>query len=532
MKRVINPRTYRLNRRTFLRSSSFGVSTIMALPLLEAMFKTGHAFANAPYTTPRFFAMYTPNGIYHEPSPSDPSKLGYWFPQYDEVPGGDYIFRPLKDLTNCSLTKFDEYGLLDEITLLEGLQNDCNKMSSTGNIHLVSIASWLTGHAIQAHGTLRDADMATRHRMSMDQEVSNFANSILAPGVKDEDLPDPDRRVLRMAGNAQLTSQRYDFNNAMRNGLNWSKHGEILALDGDLRRQFNALYSTATHTHAGFYDFRRRTRLKLSVLDDVQSELAKLQGRLGSKDLHVLQRYTDNLRDIEKALEKIYDVNVCDPLIPPIAESEVPDYTFGTGVTYRPVQPIPHIGEHMRAAAKITAHAFSCGLIHAASYCCGGETSNTYYKDIGVDRAFHNNVSSNRSRYDEEWMKIDKQHCDHAALFMKEMKDIQFGEGDLLDNTAVMFGSGLGDASRHEGHRIALLVGGRFGTWRHGRHYKFNSSEHWREARVNDVSQAKVVQTIREQLGIDPETVRQPFDTKIADAGTLLNKGTLNVLVS
>ena len=261
MKYTINRRTFQLKRRTLLRSTTFGVGTVMGLPLLEAMFETDHAYAQANTATPRFFGMYTPNGMYHEPAQN-----GFWFPEYGGEPDGNYKVRPITNMKDSALRKFEEYGLINEITIIEGLQNDGNALGSTGNDHLTGIASWLTGHAIQPHGNLRDADMATKHRMSMEQEVSNFANQMLNPGTPDADLPNPDNMALRMAGSSHLDGGRMDYNNAMKNGLNWSKNGEILSLEGDLRKQFNTIYSkpgmTGGQAGGGSAGIDRRTRLK------------------------------------------------------------------------------------------------------------------------------------------------------------------------------------------------------------------------------------------------------------------------------
>ncbi len=534
MKYTINRRTFTLTRRTLLRSSTYGVGTVMGLPLLEAMFKTDHAYAQAAVDTPRYVGMYVPNGIYHEPNSAD----GLWFPKYAENPTGRFIKRAIPSLMNSSLQGFEKHGLIDDITLIEGLQNDSNYLNSTGNGHLTGIASWMTGHAIMPHDNLRDSDMATKHRMSMEQEVSNYANSLLMPGVADQDLPNPDLMALRMAGSAHLDGGRMDYNNKMKNGLNWSKNFELLGLEGDLRKQYNALYSkpgmTGGQAGGGTQEIDRRTRLKLYVMDDVLDQLRSLERRLGVEDLQKVESYLNNVYDIEKSLNQMGTVveSSCDPSDMPFQPSEVPNYTFGNGKKLPDTQGAPHIGEHMRIASKITAHALSCGLIHSVSYCCGGEAAGARYTDINVNMHFHNNVSHNRKRK-KEWMAIDKQHADHFALFMKEAKDIKRGDGDLLDGTAFMLGSGLGDGSKHSSHRVAMLIGGRIGRWstgefKHGQHFKYKSSGSEKEARGKDESHAQVVQTIREEMGIDPSTVVQPFTNKKWQKGELLNKGTLD----
>ena len=58
---------------------------------------------------------------------------------------------------------------------------------------------------------------------------------------------------------------------------------------------------------------------------------------------------------------------------------------------------------------------------------------------------------------------------DHFLSRLVTMKDI--GGGSLLDNTTVLFGSGMGNASSHANTNLPVLVAG--GGFRHGRHLYF-----------------------------------------------------------
>jgi hypothetical protein len=52
--------------------------------------------------------------------------------------------------------------------------------------------------------------------------------------------------------------------------------------------------------------------------------------------------------------------------------------------------------------------------------------------------------------------------------FLNKLKSIPEGDGTLLDHTAVLFGSNLGNASSHDAHNVPILLAG--GTFRHGQH--------------------------------------------------------------
>ena len=61
----------------------------------------------------------------------------------------------------------------------------------------------------------------------------------------------------------------------------------------------------------------------------------------------------------------------------------------------------------------------------------------------------------------------------------------------ILDGTAVVFGSGLGNGEVHSHSNIALMVGGHFGGWQHGRYHQFNNRNH-----------ADVIDTMRQKIGL------------------------------
>ena len=56
---------------------------------------------------------------------------------------------------------------------------------------------------------------------------------------------------------------------------------------------------------------------------------------------------------------------------------------------------------------------------------------------------------------------------------MQKMKATREGEGTLLDNSMVLYGSGIGDGNRHNHDDLPILVAGRGGdTIKSGRHMK------------------------------------------------------------
>ena len=63
---------------------------------------------------------------------------------------------------------------------------------------------------------------------------------------------------------------------------------------------------------------------------------------------------------------------------------------------------------------------------------------------------------------------IDAFYIEQMSRFMSKLKSTKTDHGSLLDDTMVLFGSGLGDASRHSNRNLPLILAG--GGFNHGAH--------------------------------------------------------------
>jgi hypothetical protein len=72
--------------------------------------------------------------------------------------------------------------------------------------------------------------------------------------------------------------------------------------------------------------------------------------------------------------------------------------------------------------------------------------------------------------------KIDRYLVGHYAAFVAKLRSIREGEGTLLDNSMVLYGSGIKDGNAHSHHDLPILLAGRAGgSIRPGRHLKVPS---------------------------------------------------------
>jgi hypothetical protein len=104
----------------------------------------------------------------------------------------------------------------------------------------------------------------------------------------------------------------------------------------------------------------------------------------------------------------------------------------------------------------------------------GREGGNRTYRSIGVPEAHHGLTHhQNDSVKIEKIQKIDQHHVEMFAYFLGKLKAAADGDGTLLDHSMVLYGSSISDGNRHLHHDLPLLLAGRGGRIRPGRHLQY-----------------------------------------------------------
>jgi hypothetical protein len=86
------------------------------------------------------------------------------------------------------------------------------------------------------------------------------------------------------------------------------------------------------------------------------------------------------------------------------------------------------------------------------------------YPDSGSTGAFH--IVSHHAEKPErvrEFAKINAYHVSMLPHFLKQLKETPDGDGTLLDNTLVMYGSPMGNPNQHNHKRVPFLIAGHAG---------------------------------------------------------------------
>jgi hypothetical protein len=406
----------RISRRTVLR----GVGTVMALPFLEAMLPRALASAAAAATpSPRRMAfLYVPNGAIM--SDWTPSTEGAGF----ELPE---ILKPLAPYREDLL-------VLSDLTCDKARPN-----GDGGGDHARASSAFLTG--CQARKT---AGANFRSGISADQ--------VAAARLGDQTrLPSLELGIERYRGTGNCDS---GYSCVYEHTMSWRSPTSPLPTEVEPKNVFDRLFAERPNDP----DRLKRNRLRASVLDTVLDDARGLEGRLGGSDRQKLDQYMTCVRELELR----------------IARSE----------TLPPVQPPPgatapqsvpaDLSEHFRLMCDLMVMAFQTDVTRVATCMFAREGSEQKYNMIGISEG-HHELTHHRNDPAKiaKVREINTYHIQQYAYLIGKLKSIPEGEGTLLDNCMIAYGSGNSDGNRHTHDNLPILLAGKGGgSLKTGRHIR------------------------------------------------------------
>ena len=408
-------KNWQIPRRTFLK----GVGTALALPWLEAMSPLRAAAPALPRPL-RMAFVYVPNGV----------NMDDWTPA---TAGADFtlpkILEPLAPVRS-------------ELQILSGLAHRTAYPNGDGaGDHARASAAFLTG--VQARKT---AAMDVRAGISVDQiAATHVGNQTRLPSL--EISCDKGQR----AGSCDSGySCAYQFN------LAWKTPTTPLPPEVDPRLVFERLFSNSSLRETAESRARRQQAHK-SILDFVLTDAQQLQRNLGANDRQKLDEYLTSVREIEQRIERAEKMSVA-----------TPDYPTPGGIPR-------DYEQHLRVMFDLLALAFQTDTTRVSSFMIAHDGSNRSYPSIGVPDG-HHDISHHGGNAEKKTKiaKINRFHMTQFARFLERLKSVREGEGTLLDNCMIVYGSGIADGNAHSHHDLPVLLAGRGGgAFKTGRHMRF-----------------------------------------------------------
>jgi hypothetical protein len=205
-------------------------------------------------------------------------------------------------------------------------------------------------------------------------------------------------------------------------------------------------------------DRLKRGRLRSSVLDAVLDDAHSLERQLGGADRQKLDQYLSSVRDLEDRIQRAEK-------LPPI---QPPDGTK------RPEQLPAELAEHLRLVSDLMVLAFQTDVTRVVTFMFGREGSDRSYPMVGVNEGHHSITHhQNKPELQAKIRAINTFHIEQFSYLLGKLKSIPEGEGTLLDNCMIAYGSAIADGNRHDHGDLPVLLAGRGGgTIKTGRHLR------------------------------------------------------------
>jgi hypothetical protein len=205
-----------------------------------------------------------------------------------------------------------------------------------------------------------------------------------------------------------------------------------------------------------------REKYRKSVLDFVLEDAAQLQRTLPDIDRRKLDEYLYAVRDVEKRISGVERLS--------IREDGVPDYPRPSGVP-------KELAKHAELMMDMITLAMQTDSTRIISFMFTNAGSNRSYPEIGVSEGHHESSHHGQSEHKQQNVaKINRYHIDRFAYLLARLKQVREGNGTLLDNSMIVYGSGISDGDRHNHDDLPIILAGAAGhKIRTGRHIRYDA---------------------------------------------------------
>jgi hypothetical protein len=332
-------------------------------------------------------------------------------------------------------------GMRDYVTVISGTRN---KPGESSDPHGIVEATWLTCQAPTAPRTAQDAGV------SIDQIVARQVG---------KDTPLPSIELCGEPGGA----------------VSYKTPNVGLPLEGNPRKVFTTMFGP------GDSNAQRRQLLADtgSLLDYVRDASQSLNSELGASDRALVADYLDSVRDVEGRVQKLEaKAN---------ALGQLPDAPLGAPDDFTDLLDVQF---------EMIALAFQTNQTRVATMRMIKEASMRTFPNVDVDEAFHplSHHGEDPSKQDR-LARIQAYETERVAKFAKRLASIKEGDGNLLDNAIILYGSNMANSDLHNQNPIPQLLLGKGGGIKGGQHL----------AQAKDTPHSNVLLTMAQRGGVNIE---------------------------
>jgi hypothetical protein len=258
--------------------------------------------------------------------------------------------------------------------------------------------------------------------------------------------------------------------------ISWASETAPLPMTLDPRMVFEMLFGDGG-TAA---ERQERGQVNGSILDWISHSVTRLQKGLGPSDRARLANYMENVREIERRIQRIEKYNSStEARVLPAAPIGVPD----------------SYDEHVKLMFDLQALAFMTNITRVSAFKMSRDVNQRVYPESGVKTPFHScsHHGETPARI-AEYAKINLYHASLIPYFLQKLRDTPDGDGNLLDHSLVLYGSPMGDSNAHNHKRLPILLAGKANG-------QIKGNQHVRTDDGTPV--ANVLLTMMHKLGVD-----------------------------
>jgi len=405
----------RIDRRTCLK----GMGVTLALPFMDSL---GWAAADAKPAKPpvRMAFMYMPHGVI----------MDQFWPKSPEA----FLKSPPPLIQSLR-------PVLDQCLMMKGISG-VPISPFNGAPHALELSTWLTA---------RLPDASTRGRVniaiSADQIMANYVGAHTS-------LPS-----LELATMPQTHKENQEgLHEAYYSHCSYRSPTQPVPAEIDPRNVLNRLFGK--RGKAG--RVTRATPLDRQMLDRVLRGARDLRRTLSKTDQQKLDEYLDSVRAVERRIAAIEH-----------RQKEAALEKAGVRSSKRHATDSPPIevkipegdkrSAYMRVMCDLTVLAFQTDTTRVSTY-IGSTPNGVSYPELGFTDKHHS-----QTHYGKDAEKIRKVaainefNIAQFAYMVKKMHGLKEGDGTLLDNCIMMWGSGLEDGNKHGRKNLPFIIAGKGG---------------------------------------------------------------------
>jgi hypothetical protein len=248
---------------------------------------------------------------------------------------------------------------------------------------------------------------------------------------------------------------------ALANTVSWSSATQRISPEISPRAAFDRLFRDPSSPEA-----RRAAENRRSVVDLVLEDANALQKIASGRDKEKIDEYLEGVRGVEQQIERTMN-----PPAPEWSPLTPPDLK-------RPPAGIPMSkDEHMKLMLDLLVLAMQTDTTRVATFMSAHGFSRQNFTFLNGVKNDHHGMShhKNQEALVAEYTTVSRWYAQQVHYLVSKMRGIDEGNGSLLDNSIVLYGSEMKDGNGHIKEDLPLvLLGKGQGRVKTGQHASFD----------------------------------------------------------